>query len=96
MDDFRNWLSLRYGNNNQAKANNDNKINHLEGVLMAKFDDLKNQLTISNRKVDMLEFTLLGKLSKEEYSRLQSMYASADTENYYLADQAVKSLKENL
>jgi hypothetical protein len=61
-----------------------------------KIDYLSKQLTISNRKVDMLELRLEGKLSNEEYKRLQSMYASADTENHYLADQAIKSLKENL
>lgn len=64
--------------------------------LMNKIDVLGNQLTISNRRVDMLELRLEGKLSDEEYKRLQSMYNSVDTDNHYLADQAVASLKKNL
>jgi predicted transcriptional regulator len=44
----------------------------------------------------MLELRLEGKLSNEEYQRLQSMYDSTDKDNQYVADQALKSLKENL
>ena len=59
-------------------------------------DDLSKRLTISERRVNMLELRLEGKLSDEEYKRLEAMYTSVDTQNHYIADQAVKSLKENL
>jgi hypothetical protein len=99
MDEFEiglSSLSNQYGRSISGLKSTVESQSYTLYDMTMKIDDLSKQLTISNRKVDMLELRLEGKLSNEEYKRLQSMYASADTENHYLADQAVKSLKENL
>jgi hypothetical protein len=99
MDDFEIGLSSLSNPYNRLVSELKDKVNlHVYKIddLTMTVDHLSKQLTINTRKVDMLELRLEGKLSNEEYKRLQSMYASADTENHYLADQAVKSLKENL
>jgi hypothetical protein len=99
MDDFEIGLSSLSNQYNRSVSGLKDKVNlHVYKIddLTMTVDDLSKQLTINTRKLDMLELRLDGKLSNEEYKRLQSMYASADTENHYLADQAVKSLRENL
>lgn len=68
------------------------EIHHMKETI----EKLSNELSISTRRVNLLELKLEGKISLEEYKRIKSMYDSVDTDNHYLADQAVKSLMKTL
>lgn len=61
---------------------------------MNNIEDLAKRLAISERKVNICILALEGKLSKEEVKNIENMYASCDSANHLVADEAINTLMQ--